>query len=78
MNATATRELRWTIRASFDLRGAVKRQLRAFCWNNAFDIDIEEERGWFASMLLIRIVVPVSEAKHVEWAVSRWLEESRR
>lgn len=70
--------LSFTVKASFDLRGGVRRAIRRYCWTAGFDLHVEEDRGWFTSVTLFRITLPASDMPAAQAEIQAWIDRVSR
>jgi hypothetical protein len=68
-------EIVFTAIIGVTMRGQFKRAMRGYCWSNRYELHIDEDKGWFDSVLRFRLTVPSAEATNVSRELNAWLRE---
>jgi hypothetical protein len=68
-------EVSFTATVGATKRGQFKRAMRAYCWSNRYELQIDEDKGRLESVLRFRLTVPSAEATNVSRELNAWLRE---
>jgi hypothetical protein len=71
-----------TIRFPLDVgclvRGAVRRDLKRFCYQYGYDLSLEEDRGLLSSLFFVKIEVPSDKVDEVSKAIDKWVKANNQ
>lgn len=59
------------------VRGQVRRAVKQYCWARGYTFTVEEDKGFFESLLYFEIGVPEAEAKTALTELKAWARENK-
>lgn len=59
------------------VRGQVRREIKRYCFEHKFDVDVDEDKGLFESLLNVTMYVPDRQVNAVQADFKEWMERWR-
>jgi hypothetical protein len=65
-------EVRFPATIGLGYRKQFKQVLKKFCWEHNYPLEITEDKGFFETVMYVRIEVPNGEAKALKEVLEDW------
>lgn len=66
---------KFSLEAGLVVRGAIKRGLKRAAFKYDVGLDIDEQRGWFESVLLCRASGDIDNIKRFMLSIDKWISD---